>query len=80
MIPTIFDTDIFLEKDLPLIREAWAVLEDQEDQDLVWQLYEAHWITRTELRELLYSVKFSDYTSIKILLAGFTLAINGEEI
>lgn len=80
MTYAIFDTDIFLEKDLLLIREAWAVLEDQEDQDLVWQLYEAHWITRTELREMLYAMKFSEYTNIKILLAGFTLAINGEEI
>lgn len=27
-----------------------------------------------------YAIPFSEYTNIKILLAGFTLAINGEEI
>ena len=80
MIPTIFDTDIFLEKDLLLIKEAWEVLEDTEDQGLLWALYESGWITRAELREMAYEVKFSEYANIKILLAGFTLAINGEEI
>lgn len=80
MTPVLLDTDIFLEKDLLLIREAWEVLEDTEDQELLWALYEAGWLTRKELSEMAYVIPFSEYTNIKILLAGFTLAINGEGI
>lgn len=80
MTYAIFDTDIFLEKDLRLIREAWEALEDTETQELLWTLYEAGWLTGEELSEMAYSIPFSEYTNIKILLAGFTLAINGEEI
>lgn len=35
MTTAIFDTGIFLEKDPILIREAWEVLEDTEDQGLL---------------------------------------------
>lgn len=80
MTTAIFDTDTFLEKDPKLIREAWEVLEDTETQELLWALYEAGWITRAELREMAYTIPFSEYANIKILLAGFTLAINDEEI
>lgn len=80
MTPALFDTDIFLEKDPILIREAWKVLKDTEDQGLLRALYEAGWITGEEFSEMAYSIPFSEYTNIRILLAGFTLAINGEEI